>query len=157
MNRFRGLRAMLVITLTWAVFWGVIGPLITAAVLLVIGASGPFSGSLGHVWGFIMGFAVIGAAMGLGFSGLIALSGRRDGWSLTRGWALLLGAVGGVVVYGLYLTVIALADVGGGPILDVLPATIIAGLGAVTGVLTFGAAARGSLPGPIPAPKHLEE
>ncbi len=84
MNRFRGLRAMLVITLTWAVFWGVVGPLFVAVAALAIGASGPFSGRLGQVWWLMMSFAVLGAAMGLGFSGLIALLGRRDGWSLTR-------------------------------------------------------------------------
>jgi len=148
---------MFTIALIWGVFWGVLGPLLTAALALVIGASGPFSGPLSHVWGLIVSFAVLGAGMGVGFSGLIALLGRRKGWGLTRGRALLLGAGGGVVVYGLYLAVLLVVNLEGGPIPAVLPVVMIASLGAITGVLTFGTAARGSLPAPPGESKRIAE
>ncbi|MEO8479011.1 MAG: hypothetical protein ABI542_05200 [Gemmatimonadota bacterium] len=156
MSGFRKLRAALVIALTWGVFWGVVGPLLAAAISLVIGASGPFSDGLGTLAWLFVTYAFVGGAMGLGFAGLTMILGRRKGWSLTRGRAILLGAFGGLVAYGLYGAGMGLVK-GWIPNFGALPAAMVAGIGAITGVLTFGTAARGKLPAGNNEPKRIEE
>lgn len=156
MSGIRKLRAALMIALTWGLFWGVAGTVIAFAVVLVFQSANPFSEGWGQIADMFLLFVGVGGAMGLTFSGIMAVAGRRGGWSLTRGRALLLGAMGGALGYLLFAVGTRLFP---GGVANVTPLIIavFTGIGAITGMLTFGTVARGKLPASSDESKRIEE
>jgi len=137
---FRKLRAILVIALTWGAFWAMGGLLLFVAVRLFTDARMGRSLLLP-----VFLFGVVGATLGVAFGLGIALAGRRPGWRLTLGRSILLGAFGAMGAMLLYQAVVALTF--GFPFAPALAELgFFGGLGALTGVLTHGTAARGRLP-----------
>lgn len=146
MSGLRKLRAALVIALTWGVFWGVVGVVLSSVIPILIGARGPLDNGIRQLANMFFLYGSIGGFMGLAFSAAMAVLGRGGQWQLTRGRALLLGSAGGLGGVLLF-SVGAQALLGWNMIaMNVQSVAIFTGIGAITGILTFGTAARGNLP-----------
>lgn len=156
MTSLRKLRAILVIALTWGAFWVLGGLLLTAAALLFARLRwGTIAGFPLHELPLVLAmFGVIGSVLGVTFATGLAWAGRRRNWRLTAWRAAALGAVGGVGCYLLwFLGVELLMDAAFAPTLG---STVAYGaLGALTGIVTHGTAARGQLPAEAEAARRL--
>jgi hypothetical protein len=146
MMSFRKLRAILVIALTWAMLWVVGGFLLMALLALPSFLTAGRASVIGP-WLLmpLAMFASIGAAMGVAFATGLAVAGRRGGWALTRARAVSLGAVGGAGCYLLFMLGLSLTfgwEFG----LSLGSLATYGALGALTGIVTYGTAARGTLP-----------
>ncbi|MEZ4376762.1 MAG: hypothetical protein R3B35_00595 [Gemmatimonadales bacterium] len=147
MASFRKLRAILVIALTWGLFWVIGGALLTGGILALLWMrAGRITAiPLDELAFALVSFAMIGAVLGTVFATSLAWAGRRRDWRLTGWRAATLGALGGTGCYLLwFLGVEFLVNAAFAPTLG---GTVAFGaLGALTGVLTHGTAARGRLP-----------
>lgn len=149
MRSLRKLRAILVIAVTWSLFWIIGGFVMTAAMLLYLRLRwGKIPGLPLEAWATaLMMFGAIGAVLGTVFATGLAWAGRRQNWAFTSRRAATLGAFGGVGCYlSWFLGVELLLGQAFPPALG--SAAIYGALGALTGIITYATAARGRLPAP---------